>query len=557
MGAEEPVTVEHTTVLDPATHSTASSARALADLEAQRVRGLMKGICGSAALTTVLVILLGGDPVALRIHASALAATALASGLTVILLRNPKPFHVRLSLYVVLAQVAVLCTGYYFWGVFSTYGALVPLTIYIAAANITKLEVIFGTAACVTAQAGFALATSLGWIESRGLVEPVPSRAPLRTEIVAIVLIQVITIGAALAGRAARRDSLAVLEQHNRALIDLARREAQLAEAYADARAAREGDRGGFGRFTDQTIDDFKLGRVLGRGAMGEIYEATRAGGAAPVAVKILAPHLLRDRSARERFLRESTIVSRLQSPHVVRVLAVSSPDALVPYIAMERLEGTDLAQMLKRQPVMPLPELLELVEQVAAGLDAAHAAGVIHRDLKPSNLYAIGAPGRRTWKLLDFGASKWQDGQGTLTQDRLVGTPGYMAPEQATGRPVDQRSDVYAFGVILYRALTGVPAVVPDEVPAVLQEVAYRMPPQPSRRAPQITPPVEAVLAVALAKDPDDRFRSAGELGAVFAAACEGRVAPALASRAAAILRQTPWGEWRDRRQREIADGA
>ncbi len=280
---------------------------------------------------------------------------------------------------------------------------------------------------------------------------------------------------------------------------------------------------------------------------MGEVYAAEKVGDPAPLAMKILAPHLLSDKSARERFLRESAIVSALASKHVVRVLAVSPPNDVLPYIVMERLEGTDLAMLLKRHRVRPLDEVQQIIAHVAAGLDAAHKAGIIHRDLKPSNIFATGEGSHRIWKLLDFGASKWRDGEGTLTQGNIVGTPGYMAPEQAQGRTVDQRSDVYALGVILYRLLTGVPAIVPRDMPAMLQEVAFRMPVQPSKRA-QVSPQLEAVLAIALAKSPTHRFATAGELAEAFATAREDRLDRALLRRAEGLLQDAPWGEWMSR---------
>jgi serine/threonine-protein kinase len=522
------------------------SEQAIAAVEAQRMRGLMIGIAGSSAFVTVIVMLLHGDAWAQRVHAAALAGSAVLCIAVALWFRNPKRYRPRLALYTILTQLVVLVSGFYFWGVFSAYGALVPLTVYIAAGSATRYEAILGVTLLVVAQAGISLATVLGIIEARGLVEPVAGRADLWTQIIAVVLIQLIAIGAAFAGLAAKRDSKAALESHNQALLDLARRDAQLAEAWADARAAREAGVGGLGRFTDQRIDDFEMGEVLGRGAMGEVY-AAKTPGNNPVAVKILAPHLLRDQAARDRFLRESEIVSAINSPHVVKVLTVAPKDALVPYIAMERLEGTDLGQILKKRSSLPLAEIEEIVTQVAAGLDAAHKAGVIHRDLKPSNIFATGEGSSRIWKLLDFGASKWHDGEGTLTRDNVVGTPGYMAPEQALGRTVDQRSDVYAFGVIIYRLLTGVPAVVPGEVPVMLQEVAYKMPVQPSKRA-KISPPLESVLAVALAKSPVHRFSTAGDLASAYRAAAAGKVDRAIHQRAQAVLADLPWDAWQRR---------
>lgn len=527
--------------------SLANTELAVAAVEAQRVRGLLTGIAASALLTTAIVFLVGGDRHAARIHAAALAASAIISLGVALLFRNPRRYHRQLALYVIIAQIGVLVTGYYFWGTFSAYGALVPLTVYIAVGSATRLEAVIGVTACVLAQGGFALATSLGYVESRGLVAPVAGRVELTAELIANALVQLITVGAAIAGRAARRDSAAALDEHNQALLELARREAQLAEAYADARAAREAGIGGVGRFTEQTIDGFSLGAVLGRGAMGEVYAAHRANDDTPLAVKILAPHLLRDDTARERFLRESAIVSSLRSPHVVRVHAVSPADAVLPYIVMERLVGTDLAQLLKRQPVRSLDEIQQIISHVAAGLDAAHKAGVIHRDLKPSNIFATGEGDARIWKLLDFGASKWRDGEGTLTLGAIVGTPGYMAPEQAQGHSVDQRCDVYALGVILYRLLTGVPAVVPGEVPVMLQEVAYRMPVQPSKRAP-VSPQLEAVLAVALAKLPMHRFATAGELALACREAAADHLDRGIVHRASALVEELPWGSWQRR---------
>ena len=210
----------------------------------------------------------------------------------------------------------------------------------------------------------------------------------------------------------------------------------------------------------------------------------------------------------------------------------------------MERLAGVDLAQLLKKQPLLPSSEVLEIVRHVAAGLDAAHKAGIIHRDLKPSNIYLTGQSGARIWKLLDFGASKWRDDGGTLTQDKIVGTPGYMAPEQALGRPVDHRSDVYAFGILIYRLVTGVPAVIPGEMPAMLQEVSYRMPMQPSKRA-KVAPQIESVLAVALAKQPALRFATAGELAHAFETALDSKLDRGIQHRADSALADHPWGRW------------
>jgi serine/threonine-protein kinase len=545
------VPAEPTTVLDkppprdvsvapsrPPTKTAILSEQALAAVELQRTKSMMAGIAISSAITAGIVFLVRGEPTAMRVHAGALIATAISSALCSVW------FHREVAKWLIASQIFVLMSGFYFWGFFSAYCALVPLTLYILAGVATPLEIVIGLIAIVSAQTAFGLATIFGWIHSRSLVEPVLERAPIWGQLVALTLLQGVTIGAVVAGRAARKRSLEVLEAHHKAQLELVRREAQLAEAYADARAAREAGQGGAGRFTDQVIDGMKLGEVLGRGAMGEVYAAERPGVSQPLAVKILAPHLLRDASARERFLRESSMISSLTSRHVVKVFAVAPDDALLPYIVMERLEGIDLAQVLKRQSILRLDEIEQIVQHVAAGLDAAHKAGVIHRDLKPSNIFGTGEGSGRIWKLLDFGAAKWRDGEGTLTQGLVVGTPGYMAPEQAMGHALDQRCDVYALGVVLYRLVTGVPAVVPGETPVMLQEVAYRLPVRPGEIA-KVSPPVEAVIAVALAKSPVHRFATAGELAEALSTAIAGKVDRAIASRADALLRDLPWGHW------------
>src|SRR5439155_13924929 len=128
-----------------------------------------------------------------------------------------------------------------------------------------------------------------------------------------------------------------------------------------------------------------------------------------------------------------------------------------------------------------PLAELVELVRQIAAGLSAAHRAGVVHRDLKPANLFLVEKPGDDTWKILDFGVAKLRGSTGTLTQRAIIGTPGYMSPEQAQGREVDPRSDVFSLGAVLYRALTGRPAFSGPDLPQILFDIVYRCPTRPS----------------------------------------------------------------------------
>src|SRR5687768_10892297 len=239
-----------TSTRTPLTSTLVASETALAQVEAQRLRGLTIGIAGSSlafAGIVMLLGLLGGDPQAVRFHAAALFACGIASAACAVW------FHAEAAKWLVMSQIIVLLTGLYFWGVFSAYSALLPLTVYILAGSATRLQLILGTPVLVAAQSAFGLATVFGYIESRGLVEPVLARTPIAIQVIAIFLLQGITVGAIIAGRAARKSSLEVLDAHNKALVELAQREAQLAEAYADARAAREAGQGGVGRFTERS----------------------------------------------------------------------------------------------------------------------------------------------------------------------------------------------------------------------------------------------------------------------------------------------------------------
>lgn len=191
---------------------------------------------------------------------------------------------------------------------------------------------------------------------------------------------------------------------------------------------------------------------ALGRGGMGEVYEALDTAKQMPAAVKLLLATHLANAHYIERFAREAKAAAALDSPHVVKVLEVGTVAEGVPYIAMERLEGCELAALLRDRRSMPLAEVVELVEQIAQGLEAARRAGVVHRDVKPHNVFSA----KGVWKILDFGVSKLAETDGTLTRGHVIGTPTYMAPEQARGGDVDHRADVYGLAATAYRAVTG-----------------------------------------------------------------------------------------------------
>jgi len=283
---------------------------------------------------------------------------------------------------------------------------------------------------------------------------------------------------------------------------------------------------------------------VLGRGAMGEVYEATHQTTGDTAALKLLRRELLGASHYLERFLREVRIASALDSPHVVRVLGASTPEDPVPFLAMERLHGQSLGELLRSRGTLSQPALLTLVTQLASVLEKARDAGIVHRDIKPHNVYlAEVAGGDSVWKLLDFGVAHVGEGSGTLTQGMVVGTPGYMAPEQAKGEAVDHRADVYALAALVYRCVTGRVPFSGRDAASVLYAVVHRMPERPGSIA-VVTPQIEEVLAIGLAKSVDARFQTASELALAFEQADRGELSESLRARARALIRQHPWAE-------------
>jgi serine/threonine-protein kinase len=294
------------------------------------------------------------------------------------------------------------------------------------------------------------------------------------------------------------------------------------------------------GRFTEHILGSWRLGAVLGRGAMGEVYEARHVTTGAEAAVKLLRRELLADPRSVERFIREVRVGSTLDSPHVVRVLEAATPDDGLPFLAMERLSGQTLGELLRRSNTLTGIDLAEMLAQVGRAFEIARRAGVVHRDVKPHNLFR-GSDG--VWKVLDFGAAALADSSSTLTRGGVIGTPAYMSPEQARGEVVDHRADVYALGAVVYRCVTGRVPFAAGDTPSLLYAVIHDMPLRPSAIA-KVDRDLERVLLLALAKDRSARFVSAAELVAAFDAATTGALPDELVRRARAVARQHPWSE-------------
>jgi serine/threonine-protein kinase len=369
------------------------------------------------------------------------------------------------------------------------------------------------------------------------------SAGPPKARIIMMFLVPIAFLVALAQARLGRLATLSAIAEANAALRLVLQREAQLEEAQADLDHALKAGAGASGRYTGALMGKYRLGEVVGRGAMGEIYAATHEESGQRAAVKVLQANVSHDRDLVERFFREGRIAKRLSAPNIVKVLDVGDGVDGAPYIAMELLVGQDLSACLRQRGQLPLVEVLELVDEVARGLAAAHEAGVVHRDLKPQNIFRaeVGEGCRPVWKILDFGVSKLLDTSATMTNAMMIGTPGYMSPEQAEGRDADLRSDVFALGAVTYRALTGRPPFR-GEVPQILFEIAYKSPVRPSDLVPELPSDVEHVLAIALAKRPDDRFPSAPAFAAALRDAGRSELDPDLRARGGALLASHPW---------------
>jgi len=262
----------------------------------------------------------------------------------------------------------------------------------------------------------------------------------------------------------------------------------------------------------------YEVIRMVGEGGMGRVYEARHQRLTSKrFAVKMLHPDLARQPDVVTRFQREAEASSVVSHPNVVDVFDVSSSADGRPYIVAELLQGEELGNHLDRVKVMTPSAAAHVVRQVCAALGAAHASGIVHRDVKPENVFLTG-DGAHV-KVLDFGISKVGDNKDGLTKTGTVmGTPDYMAPEQARGDKVDARADIYAAGAILYRAVTGKkPFEGLDDPMATLTAVLTQEPPRPTELNPGVPLALELVIQKAMAKNPAERFQSMAELDAAL----------------------------------------
>jgi hypothetical protein len=271
-------------------------------------------------------------------------------------------------------------------------------------------------------------------------------------------------------------------------------------------------------------VGSYSIGRELGRGGMGRVYLATDSRLGRAVALKAIAPHLTRDEGSRQRLRREARAAAGLTHPGICTVYALEEIDGEL-YIATEYVDGHTLREEIRGGSRPDAAQLHRTARDLASALASAHDHGITHRDLKPENVMRTN-DGRL--KILDFGlaridapyrgelAPSGATAPGALpptTPGLLVGTPGYMAPEQLQGRPVDRRADVFAFGVLLYELASGVHPFAAESPLAMLSRVIESEAMPLTATTPNVTPGLAAIVARCLRKAPADRFQSASEI--------------------------------------------
>ena len=259
----------------------------------------------------------------------------------------------------------------------------------------------------------------------------------------------------------------------------------------------------------------YEVTRVVGRGGMGGVYDAVNVRLGKHVAIKVLANLDVTDEKVAQRFKREARIATDLGHPHIIDVLDFNQTESGQPYMVMELLEGADLESTLKDGERMAPGRMAFIVRQVCSALHAAHGAGVIHRDLKPANVFLCNNKAFDDFVVvLDFGISKILGSDSLLTtEDRITGTPHYMAPEQAEGGDIGPTTDVFALGSIMYRLLTGNLPFASTSAPAILYRVVHSEPEPIASIRPDLPEALIAVVSRAMAKSQGERYPSVREL--------------------------------------------
>lgn len=257
-------------------------------------------------------------------------------------------------------------------------------------------------------------------------------------------------------------------------------------------------------------LGPYRVLKVLGSGGMGVVFLAEDPHLERRLALKAMKPALAASESARKRFLREAKATAALNHDRIIRIYQVGE-DRTVPFLAMELLDGEALEDRLRRESRLPLVDVVRIGRDIAEGLAAAHAQGLIHRDIKPANIWLESSADVSRVKILDFGLARAVEDDSQLTQSgAIVGTPSYMAPEQARAEPVDARADLFSLGCVLYRMCTGQLPFKGKDTMSTLLALALEVPPSIREQRPSVPPALSDLIVRLLAKDAAHRPGSA-----------------------------------------------
>jgi serine/threonine-protein kinase len=265
------------------------------------------------------------------------------------------------------------------------------------------------------------------------------------------------------------------------------------------------------------TFRGYRIESVIGHGGMGAVYLATHLRLERKVALKVLLPELATDESFRERFLLESQLAASLEHPNIVPVYDADEEDGAL-YLVMRFIQGEDLGSIIRREGALDSKFVVTMIDQAASALDTAHESGLVHRDVKPANILV--SEGRKHVYLTDFGVAKRMRSMGLTRTGFFVGTVDYCAPEQIEGKEIDGRADIYALGGVLFHCLAGRRPYEKDTDVAVITAHLLEPPPAITEIQEHLSPALDAVILTAMAKRPDDRYQSAGDLAEAARAA-------------------------------------
>ena len=484
--------------------------------------GLGIALLGAAAATV-----LPGDPMVTKLFLTAVGVSMFGLGFLYNRTRDPIEFRRPSTSLGWFIPAACASTSVPYFGAYSPVSLVLVLGVYFTGLGRSLRMSITIWSVCAGMELLVGLLVVCG-AHDTGVIRADSLSALER--VVVLGLVQAVLLATLVTARMSRRTTLLALGELQQAVRIAAHREALLLEAREELERAL---RPGRGRFSDQVIAGYTLGTLLGRGAMGEVYEASGPNGL--VAIKVLGQTSLGNPTHVLRFMRELRVLATIRSPHVVRVIEVGEQP--VPFLVMERLDGQSLSEILRGRRAFAAAEAIELAVHVGLGITAAAEAGIVHRDLKPQNVFRD----RDMWKVLDFGVARAIDQGDTLTRGDVVGTPSYMAPEQASGASATHASDLYALAAILYRAITGQPPYAGGEVAETLYRVVHTRPRRPGDLV-EIPDDVELVLAIGMARDPAARFASAAEFATALQAAFDEALPAPLVVRGHDLVRAGAW---------------